>query len=140
MSGFFFFLCDSQRSRKNGDFDEFVNDDSDDDLPRKKKRKKGGSDSGGDQEGGEGQEGDKKKKKRRKRYVSRIPGSWSTCAMSTLPVGSLETLFGDFFYSLSGLQRQVKEDQMMMIVHDLKRNLQRRYFIFCGAVFYFIFC
>ncbi|XP_042317704.1 RNA polymerase-associated protein CTR9 homolog [Sceloporus undulatus] len=53
-----------RRSKKTGEFDEFVNDDSDDDLPvsRKKKRRKG---SGSEQDGEE-EEGEKKKKKRRR--------------------------------------------------------------------------
>lgn len=53
-----------QRSRKTGEFDEFVNDDSDEDLPvsRKKKRRKG---SGSEQDGEE-EDGEKKKKKRRR--------------------------------------------------------------------------
>ncbi|XP_054827678.1 RNA polymerase-associated protein CTR9 homolog isoform X2 [Eublepharis macularius] len=53
-----------RRSRKAGEFDEFVNDDSDEDMPvsRKKKRRKG---SGSEQEGEE-EEGEKKKKKRRR--------------------------------------------------------------------------
>ncbi|ETE62950.1 RNA polymerase-associated protein CTR9-like protein [Ophiophagus hannah] len=53
-----------ERSRKTGEFDEFVNDDSDEDLPvsRKKKRRKG---SGSEQDGEE-EDGEKKKKKRRR--------------------------------------------------------------------------
>lgn len=53
-----------RRSKKSGEFDEFVNDDSDEDLPasRKKKRRKG---SGSEQDGEE-EEGEKKKKKRRR--------------------------------------------------------------------------
>ncbi|XP_070619280.1 RNA polymerase-associated protein CTR9 homolog [Erythrolamprus reginae] len=53
-----------RRSRKTGEFDEFVNDDSDEDLPvsRKKKRRKG---SGSEQDGEE-EDGEKKKKKRRR--------------------------------------------------------------------------
>ncbi|XP_061466397.1 RNA polymerase-associated protein CTR9 homolog [Rhineura floridana] len=53
-----------RRSKKTGEFDEFVNDDSDEDLPvsRKKKRRKG---SGSEQDGEE-EEGEKKKKKRRR--------------------------------------------------------------------------
>ncbi|XP_048340322.1 RNA polymerase-associated protein CTR9 homolog [Sphaerodactylus townsendi] len=53
-----------RRSKKTGEFDEFVNDDSDEDMPvsRKKKRRKG---SGSEQEGEE-EEGEKKKKKRRR--------------------------------------------------------------------------
>ncbi|KAJ6665101.1 hypothetical protein lerEdw1_005332 [Lerista edwardsae] len=53
-----------RRSKKTGEFDEFVNDDSDEDLPvsRKKKRRKG---SGSEQDGEE-DEGEKKKKKRRR--------------------------------------------------------------------------
>ncbi|KAH0620885.1 hypothetical protein JD844_021762 [Phrynosoma platyrhinos] len=53
-----------RRSKKTGEFDEFVNDDSDDDLPvsRKKKRRKG---SGSEQDGEE-EDGEKKKKKRRR--------------------------------------------------------------------------
>uniref|UniRef100_A0A8D0DPK0 RNA polymerase-associated protein CTR9 homolog n=1 Tax=Salvator merianae TaxID=96440 RepID=A0A8D0DPK0_SALMN len=53
-----------RRSKKTGEFDEFVNDDSDEDLPvsRKKKRRKG---SGSEQDGDE-EEGERKKKKRRR--------------------------------------------------------------------------
>ncbi|XP_053247203.1 RNA polymerase-associated protein CTR9 homolog [Podarcis raffonei] len=53
-----------RRSKRTGEFDEFVNDDSDEDLPvsRKKKRRKG---SGSEQDGEE-EEGERKKKKRRK--------------------------------------------------------------------------
>ncbi|XP_044282068.1 RNA polymerase-associated protein CTR9 homolog [Varanus komodoensis] len=53
-----------RRSKKTGEFDEFVNDDSDEDLPvsRKKKRRKG---SGSEQDGEE-EDGEKKKKKRRR--------------------------------------------------------------------------
>lgn len=53
-----------QRSRKGGEFDEFVNDESDEDLPvsRKKKRRKG---SGSEQDGEE-EDGERKKKKRRR--------------------------------------------------------------------------
>lgn len=54
-----------QRSKKGGEFDEFVNDDTDDDLPisKKKKRRKG---SGSEQEGEEEEGGERKKKKRRR--------------------------------------------------------------------------
>ncbi|XP_053108229.1 RNA polymerase-associated protein CTR9 homolog [Hemicordylus capensis] len=54
-----------RRSKKTGEFDEFVNDDSDEDLPvsRKKKRRKG---SGSEQDGEEEEGGEKKKKKRRR--------------------------------------------------------------------------
>ncbi|XP_073203695.1 RNA polymerase-associated protein CTR9 homolog isoform X2 [Lepidochelys kempii] len=53
-----------RRSRKGGEFDEFVNDESDEDLPvsRKKKRRKG---SGSEQDGEE-EDGERKKKKRRR--------------------------------------------------------------------------
>uniref|UniRef100_A0A452S4Z8 RNA polymerase-associated protein CTR9 homolog n=1 Tax=Ursus americanus TaxID=9643 RepID=A0A452S4Z8_URSAM len=56
-----------QRSKKGGEFDEFVNDDTDDDLPisKKKKRRKG---SGSEQEGEEDEGGERKKKKRRRYY------------------------------------------------------------------------
>ncbi|XP_029438607.1 RNA polymerase-associated protein CTR9 homolog [Rhinatrema bivittatum] len=51
-----------RRSKKTGEFDEFVNDETDDDLPKKKRRRKGsGSEQEGDEEGGE-----RKKKKRRR--------------------------------------------------------------------------
>ena len=54
-----------QRSKKGGEFDEFVNDDTDEDLPvsKKKKRRKG---SGSEQEGEEEEGGERKKKKRRR--------------------------------------------------------------------------
>ena len=56
-----------QRSKKGGEFDEFVNDDTDDDLPisKKKKRRKG---SGSEQEGEDEEGGERKKKKRRRYY------------------------------------------------------------------------
>ncbi|KAM8939779.1 RNA polymerase-associated protein CTR9 homolog [Pelodytes ibericus] len=54
-----------RRSRKTGEFEEFVNDNSDEELaPRKKKRKKVSS---SEQEGGEENDGEKKKKKRKRR-------------------------------------------------------------------------
>lgn len=58
-------LLGSQRSKKGGEFDEFVNDDTDDDLPisKKKKRRKG---SGSEQEGEEEEGGERKKKRRRR--------------------------------------------------------------------------
>lgn len=61
-----------QRSKKAGEFDEFVNDDSDEDMPvsRKKKRRKG---SGSEQEGEE-EEGEKKKKKRRRSVLRFVMG------------------------------------------------------------------
>lgn len=54
-----------QRSKKGGEFDEFVNDDTDEELPisKKKKRRKG---SGSEQEGEEEEGGERKKKKRRR--------------------------------------------------------------------------
>ena len=54
-----------QRSKKGGEFDEFVNDDTDEDLPvsKKKKRRKG---SGSEQEGEEEEGSERKKKKRRR--------------------------------------------------------------------------
>ncbi|XP_075694274.1 RNA polymerase-associated protein CTR9 homolog [Rhinoderma darwinii] len=61
-----------RRSKKNGEFEEFVNDDSDEDLPaRKRRRRKGGSSSGGEQDGGDENEGEKKKKRRRRPQKSR---------------------------------------------------------------------